>query len=544
MVKQSRRLAMTAPSQPDLLFDLVRPHKTQVLLEVVEPRRLMERDEQNYIERWRDFIHAIREKALPAHGGHVHKSLGDGLILEFDTAWQAAAAALAIQAISRQHNDALPVAAKLQVRAAVVPQAPRSQHAHEDADFALRLAALAGPGEIVASAAVRDQLTGGLDGDIEDLGPSRLEGADEITHVYRISPPRPHPAIVALRSMPQHPCLAVVPFTSLDGTPHQLAIGELLAEALIARLGRTRALRVLSRLSTRPYGERQWVAADLASTLGATHVLSGAYAATGTRLVLSAELVDARTGVVVWADRLRAEVGDLLQAESETCHSIAAAAHSAIMHAQVQKSLFKPLPALDSCSLLFGAIELAHRVHAADFARARHVLEALVDRHPHCAQSRAWLAQWHVLRIVRGLSEAPELDARRAIEQTERGLEAEPECPIALAIQGHALCHVSKDGAGALQRIDHALALQPSEPLAWLYKSVWSSKWGSPAGAVLEAEAASALSPLDPMAYYFDMVHATALSAHGEREQANKLMERAARAHRATPAATNAPAAS
>jgi len=130
------------------------------------------------------------------------------------------------------------------------------------------------------------------------------------------------------------------------------------------------------------------------------------------------------------------------------------------------------------------------------------------------------------------MSDTPELDARRAIEQTERALDAEPDSALALAIQGHALCHLSKDGAGALQRIDHALALNPNESLAWLYKSVWSTMWGSSTGAVLEAEAACALSPIDPVGYYYDMVRAAALSAHGEHDQAIELAQRSVRSNR------------
>lgn len=522
---------MTPSSQPDLLFDLVRPRQALVVLDVVEPLRLMERDEQDYIERWRKFIHAIREQALPPHGGHVHRSLGDGLMLEFDEAWQAVATALHIQAISREHNAGVPEDAQLRVRAAVhLARLFSGTNDHDDADLAVRLAGAAGPGEVVVTAGVREHLAGGLDGDLEDLGDVQLPHLAQPQPLYRVGPATAHPVIAQARVA--QPCVAVVPFASLGGLPQQFAIGELIAEGLIARLGRTRQLRVISRMSTQPYRDRQASGPQIAATLGATHVLSGAYAATGTRLVLSAELVDARSGEVVWSDRLRAELGDLLQRDSEACHSIASAAHSTILHAQVQKAVAQPLPSLESCSLLFGAILLAHRTNADDFARARHVLEAVVDRHPRSALGRAWLAQWHVLKIVRGMTEAPELEARWAIEQTERGLDAEPESALALAIQGHAICHLSRDGGGALQRIDHALALQPNEPLAWLYKSVWSSKWGSPAGAVLEAEAASALSPIDPWSYHYDTVHAVALAAHGERQQAQQLAQRSLRAYR------------
>ncbi|MEO7642783.1 MAG: tetratricopeptide repeat protein, partial [Ramlibacter sp.] len=226
------------------------------------------------------------------------------------------------------------------------------------------------------------------------------------------------------------------------------------------------------------------------------------------------------------------EVGDLLQAESELSQSIASATHNAVMQSEVQRALVRPLPTLESCSLLLGGIALTHRASTRDFDRARQALDALVERHPRAAQARAWLAKWYILRVVRGMSDAPDKDARRAIEQTERALDAEPGSALALAIQGHALCQLSRDVDGALARINDAIDLNPNESLGWLYKSVWSSMWGSTAASVAEAETASRLSPIDPMKYYYDMILASGLSINGEHERAVELAERSLKANR------------
>jgi adenylate cyclase len=214
------------------------------------------------------------------------------------------------------------------------------------------------------------------------------------------------------------------------------------------------------------------------------------------------------------------------------CHDIASGAHTSIMNAEVQRALLRPLPTLESCSLLLSGIALTHRASSRDFDRAHDVLDALVDRHPRSAQARAWLAKWYVLKVVRGMSAAPDRDSRIAIEQTERALDCEPDSALALAIQGHALCQLSRDVGGALGRINHALELSPNDPLAWLYKSVWSSMWGSTVDSVREAEVASRLSPVDPMKYYYDMILASGLCIDGQYERAIELACRSLRANK------------
>jgi tetratricopeptide (TPR) repeat protein len=173
-----------------------------------------------------------------------------------------------------------------------------------------------------------------------------------------------------------------------------------------------------------------------------------------------------------------------------------------------------------------------HRSTADGFKRSREALEALVDRHQRSAVPRAWLAKWHIMRVVRGMSDAPERDARLAFEQTQRALDVKPLSPLALAIQGHALCHLSGDIDGAIQQIDESLRLNPNESLAWLYKSVWSSMWGSTQASVDEAEKAATLSPIDPMKYYYDMMLATALSVNRDYARSIEMAKRSLRANK------------
>jgi class 3 adenylate cyclase len=109
---------------------------------------------------------------LPVNGGRLVKSQGDGLMLEFQSVRPALQAAFAIQHACAEANAGVAPQRQMHLRMGaqvgeLIADA-RDVYGH-DVNLAARLTTLAGPGEIVVSADVRDQLTPTLDADIEDL---------------------------------------------------------------------------------------------------------------------------------------------------------------------------------------------------------------------------------------------------------------------------------------------------------------------------------------------------------------------------------------
>lgn len=157
-----------------------------------------------------------------------------------------------------------------------------------------------------------------------------------------------------------------------------------------------------------------------------------------------------------------------------------------------------------------------------DFDRSRQALDALIERHGRIAAPRAWLAKWYVMRVIRGISDKPQYDTQLALEQTRRALDVAPDNALSLAIEGYARCQLLGEADTALACIEKAIAIDPSEPLGWLYKSVWSSMWGTASLSVTEAEHAARLSPIDPLKYFFDVVLAASYTTN--QEYANAIV--------------------
>jgi adenylate cyclase len=119
-----------------------------------------------------------------------------------------------------------------------------------------------------------------------------------------------------------------------------------------------------------------------------------------------------------------------------------------------------------------------------------------------------------------GLSDDRPRDTQLALEQTRRALDAEPENALTLAVEGYIHCQLLGDHRLATNRLDSAIVANPNEPMAWLFKSVLSTMWGSAQESVSEVERALSLSPIDPLRYYFDLLLASALLTDNKHERA------------------------
>jgi TolB-like protein len=270
-------------------------------------------------------------------------------------------------------------------------------------NLAARLMALAGPGEIIISAHVRDRLTPGLDADVEDLGFCFLRHISEPVRAYRIGPPGPRPtaAPMLLRGK-LSPAIAVVPFAPRLGGVDRNALGDVIAEELIGALSHSTELSVISRLSTMAFSHRHATFTETGAHLNADYVLSGRYSADEHGLVLEVELAEAKSGRILWNERLKDRLSGILAGDQELIAQLVSAVTLAVISRELELSRTQPLPTLKSYTLLLGAIGLMHRLSLRDFEEARHLLRTVVDRSPRQAVPQAWLANWHVLRVQQG----------------------------------------------------------------------------------------------------------------------------------------------
>lgn len=508
--------------------------KTVVFADIVESVRLMQRDELAAAKRMRALLLEAAEEIVPANRGHLLQRLGDGLMLDFSHPRDAAACARALHGRCADLSASLPsddrVLLRIGIHAADILTDDVAFYGH-GVNVAARLAALAGPGETVVSATARDALTAGLDGEIEDLGSCHLKNIAEPVRAYRLGPHN----VVAPAPDDQlrlNPTLAVVPFALRGGGREHLAIGEIIADEVIAALSQAPELRVVSRLSTTAFRGRKLNLDDVRAHLGATYVLSGGYRAADDVLIVNVELADSRNREVMWAKTFRARVSGLLAQDDELVNSIVAGASQAIMSTEIARTATRALPTLDAGTLLLGGIGLMHRSDRRDFDKSRLAFEQLIERYPRYATAYAYLAEWHVFRVAQGWFDNLEQEAAAALDRVNRALDFDAEDSLALTVNGMVHTNLLRKHDVAQRSYDLALQRNPNAGLAWLHRGTLWAFQGRGQEAMKETERAVALSPLDPWRYYYDSLSATAALSAREYERAIALARRSLRANR------------
>jgi adenylate cyclase len=505
-------------SETSLDLEALSPRQMRVVLvcDVVESVRWMEHDEDNAITRWSQFATQVRSQIAPAHGGSVVKSTGDGLMMEFMAAPGAVAAANAMQKIASEGNINQEPERQMHLRIGI-HQAQVRRDAHDlyghGVNLAARITTLAGPDEIIVTPEVRDHLTDSLDGEIEDMGECYLKHLSQPQRVYRVSGATHHSSgeTQLPRSEELKPVIAVIPFANRCNDDDLWAIGELIADGVIAQLSRSSEVKVLSRLSTSVLRERTESLIDLGKVLKATHVLSGYYARISNSLMLVYELSQMSDALVIGGGQLKSSVEDLLSDSGESVKFIAASVSVKLMQTQANAVSTKPLANLRGYSILLGGIQGMHNSSSAGFGKTRNLFEYLIDRYPRSSDSRAWFAKWHVLSAVRNFGQDKKILAASAMMHTQKALDSSPDNSLAICMQGFVYLHLLEDLESAKKSLDAALILNPSEAFAWLVSSVLSSISDDPGLAVEQSQKAIELSPIDPLRYYFLSLRASAL---------------------------------
>jgi tetratricopeptide (TPR) repeat protein len=139
------------------------------------------------------------------------------------------------------------------------------------------------------------------------------------------------------------------------------------------------------------------------------------------------------------------------------------------------------------------------------------------------AAPHAWLAKWHVMRVLVGASDNTAHDHQAATACADRALECDPQDALALTIDGMVSAWSRADLNAAERRLAQALAANPSESLAWLWNSMTHAWRGRGTEAVASADRALSLSPLDPMIYFFNSLAGTANLIGGRYERSIEL---------------------
>ena len=142
---------------------------------------------------------------------------------------------------------------------------------------------------------------------------------------YRIALDLAGPAPSPVPAPPCRSSIAVLPLDNLSADPEQEYFADGLAEDLITDLSRIAGLQVIARNSTFTYKGRPVSVTQVGRELGVRYVVEGSVRKVDNRVRITAQLIDAATGMHVWADRYDRDLTDVFAVQDEVTHEIVGA---------------------------------------------------------------------------------------------------------------------------------------------------------------------------------------------------------------------------
>lgn len=487
-----------------------------VVADVVGYSRLMAEDEAGTLTALRTLHKELIEPKAAQRRGRVVKLKGDGALLEFGSAVDAVAFAVEVQRAMREQGAVVPAHERIELRIGinVGDILIEADDIYGDGvNVAARLEALADPGGIAVTGAVREYLDKKLDLHFEDLGDQRLKNIPRSVRVHRVrldAPKSSHSRPISESELGlSKPVIAVLPFENLSGSERWDRFSTGMTDDIITDIARYRDISVIARNSTFAYRGKSVDVRQIGRDLQANYVLEGSIQTAGRRLRVTAQLIDAHDGNHIWAERYDRSASDLFAIQDDVIVQVATALggfHGEILRAERGKVRRRRPESLRAYEQYLIGYELEAKLEKESTLEAIRVLESAIEKDPFHAQTWTVLGWACGNAAAAGWSQDAAAAAARRRAAVMRAADLDPRDPIALEELG-ALQAQEGDISGARETLERALDFgrNHADALALLAKYV-STVLGRENEALDIMKRAFRLNPHAPNWYYMNLL--------------------------------------
>jgi adenylate cyclase len=405
--------------------------------DVVGYSRLMELDEADTLSRLKALRRDVIDPRIAAHSGRIVKLMGDGALVEFGSVVDAVRCAIEIQRAMAKAEPQVAPDRRVQFRIGVNlgDVIVDGEDIYGDGvNVAARLQSLASPNGVAVSGTVREHVSGKLSIAFEDLGQHSVKNIERPVWVYMARPESPAgpaaPSVVAA----EKPSIAVLPFNNMSGEPEQEYFSDGITEDIITDLSKVSGLFVVARNSVFTYKGKPVKVQQVSQDLGIKFVLEGSVRKAGSRVRITAQLINGKDGGHIWADRYDRDLTDIFAIQDEITRTIVDQLKVKLLPEETKAVGQAPTGSVEAYTYCLRGRQFLHRHARSYYILAKRMFTRAIELDPLYARAYAGVADCDsflflhynmeipVERILAMSAKALDLDGNLAEAHASRGL--------------------------------------------------------------------------------------------------------------------------
>ena len=418
--------------------------------DIVGYSALIAEDEEGTLGAFKQLQRNFIEPLVNDHRGRIVKTLGDGFLIEFQSAVDAVTAAVAWQRGMPDTDASAGLRFRIGINLGDIVIDEDDIHG-DGVNIATRLEGVSQPGGICVADVVYQSVVGKVETGFTDLGEVQLKNIRNGIRAWQWTE-----AMTALRharsKLPDERdpvtelSIAVLPFDDMSSDPDQAYFCDGITEDLITELSLVPGLTIIARLSSFAYKNRSADAREIGRDLSVRNLVEGSVRRSGNRLRITAQLIETKNGRHLWAQKYDRELADVFAVQDDVVHQIVGAL-SDTLSLPIDRAESRAWP--DNLEAYEYVVRGRQNLLSAQgHDRAKQYLEQAIKLDPSLSDAHAWLAVYYY---------------------TDWFLyNREPQRHMRQRILGPGLdrCVRRRKGgrhAGALQSLHRALSINPNE---------------------------------------------------------------------------------
>jgi TolB-like protein/Tfp pilus assembly protein PilF len=306
----------------------------------------------------------------------------------------------------------------------------------------------------------------------------------------------------------------------MGGDPEQEYFADGIVEEITTALSRFKSLFVIARNSSFTYKDKATDARQIGKELGVRYVLEGSVRKASNRLRITAQLIDATTGIHLWADRFEGAIEDIFDVQDQVTTSVVGAITPSVERAEIERALLKSTSNLAAYDHYMRGIASSYQWTNEATSEALRQFNKAIELDPKFALAYALATACYSWRKINGWMTDPAGEIAETKQLAEHAIRLGQDDAQVLGWTGAALSSVVGEFDEGIALIERALQLNPNLMDAWLSSGLARLASGEWEVAIDHFARAMRLSPFDPMLFTMQQGIAVGHFSTGRYEEA------------------------